>query len=94
MLIDNETYLAALEAYIKKQVFTVKFDTGKISHGILENAKQDYAVLAKELLSEFSTPSVSEMESITRIMTAMIPSVREFDRGFKTLGRREYLKKH
>ena len=30
LLIDNEVYLAALEAYIKKMVFTVKFDTGKI----------------------------------------------------------------
>jgi len=26
MIIDNEVYIAALEAYIKKQVFTIKFD--------------------------------------------------------------------
>lgn len=94
LLIDNETYLAALEAYIKKQVFTVKFDTGKISGNILENAKHDYAVLSRELLSEFTTPSVSEMESISRALNTMIPSFHEFDKGFKHWGRREYLKNH
>lgn len=35
LLIDNETYLNALEAYIKVKVFTVKFDTGKIQAGVL-----------------------------------------------------------
>jgi len=35
MVVDNEVYLAALEAYIKKQIFTIKFDTGGISGNIL-----------------------------------------------------------
>lgn len=94
MLPDNENFLAALEAYIKKQVFTVKFDTGKISAGILQNAQQEYAWLAAELDAEFTVPSVSEMESITRMINTMIPKVREFDRGFRSLGNREYLRKH
>ena len=38
LLIDDETYLAALEAYIKVRVFTVKFDTGKLAAPILQNA--------------------------------------------------------
>lgn len=38
LLIDDETYLACLEAYIKKQVFTIKFDMGKIPSAILGNA--------------------------------------------------------
>lgn len=93
-LIDNEVYLGALEAYIKKQVFTVKFDTGKISSGVLDNAKQDYAFLAKELQAEFTIPSVSEAEAMSRQYQTLILNMRSFDRGFKDLGNREYLRRH
>ena len=91
LLIDNENYLAALEAYIKKQVFTIKFDTGKISAGILQNAQTEYAWAAGALQDEFTVPSISEMESITRMINTMIPKMREFDTGFINLGNREHL---
>lgn len=94
LLIDNETYLNALEAYIKMKVFTVRFDTGKIAAGILQNAQQDYAWSAKQLQSEFTTPSISEMEALSRMQTAALKSARHFDNGFKNLGDREYIKKH
>jgi hypothetical protein len=94
LLIDNENYLAALEAYIKKQVFTVKYDTGKISAGVLQNAQKEYAWAAGCLDAEFVIPSQSEMESITRNINTLIPKVREFDNGFKNLGDREYLRRH
>ena len=94
MLVDNENYLAALEAYIKKQVFTVKFDTGKLQAGVLQNAQQDYAFLSRQLVDEFNIPSVSEAEAMTRMYNTLIPKVRDFDRGFKHLGDREYLRNH
>lgn len=94
LLIDNEVYLGALEAYIKKQVFTVKFDTGKINAGVLQNAQTDYAMLSAELRTEFTVPSMSEMESYTRYFNSLIPRVKEFDNGFKNLGDREYLRNH
>lgn len=94
MLIDNEVYIAALEAYIKKQIFTIKFDTGKISAQVLQNAKQEYAWLAGECKAEFVMPSVSEFEAISRSLMSLIPRVREFDNGFKNLGSREYLRNH
>jgi hypothetical protein len=94
LLIDNENYLAALEAYIKKTVFTIKFDTGKITAGVLQNAQADYAMLAGELEAEFVIPSTSEMESITRMWNTLIPQVRHFDNGFVSMSNREYLKKH
>jgi hypothetical protein len=94
LLIDNENYLAALEAYIKKTVFTIKFDTGKITAGVLQNAQADYAMLAGELEAEFVIPSTSEMESITRMWNTLIPQVRHFDNGFIDMGNREYIKKH
>lgn len=94
MLIDDENYLAALEAYIKKQVFTIKFDTGKIQAGVLQNAQADYAWLAGQLRSTMTTPSVSEMQSLTNIINTLVPKMREFDKGFRSLGDREYLRKH
>ena len=39
-------------------------------------------------------PSVSEMESLTRMMNTLIKPVRQFDNGFKDLGNREYLRNH
>ena len=94
LLIDNETYLDALEGYIKMKAFEVKFDQQKIPAGVLQNAQQQYYASAKLLQSELTTPSVSEMESITRMWNTMIPKMREFDRGFIHEGDREYLKKH
>lgn len=94
LLIDNETYLNALEAYIKKQVFTVKFDTGKISAGVLQNAQRDYAWAAGELQDEMTVPSQSEMEAITRMWNTLIPNVTSFDKGFVNEGNREYIRRH
>lgn len=94
LLIDNETYLNALEAYIKKQVFTVKFDTGKITAGILSNAQTDYYWASHLLQSEMTMLSMSEMESVTRALTTMLKPVTSFDNDFKNLGDREYLRNH
>ena len=94
LVIDNENYLAALEAYIKKQVFTVKFDTGKISAQVLRNAQLEYGDLAAQLISEFQQPSVAEAEALSRYTTSLIPRVREFENGFKTLGNRQYIRRH
>lgn len=43
---------------------------------------------------KMTMPSVSEVESLTRMMNTLIKPVRQFDNGFKDLGNREYLRKH
>lgn len=94
MLIDDEVYLDALEAYITLKVYTTKFRSGKIAGNILQEVQQSYALAAKLLETEFTTPSVSEVESMTRYFNSLIPRVREFDRSFHHLGDREYIRKH
>lgn len=94
LLIDNETYLNALESYIKVKVFTVKFDTGKIQAGVLSNAQTEYAWASHLLQSEMTTPSMAEIESMTRYLNTLIKPVKQFDNGFKDLGNREYLRRH
>lgn len=92
LLIDNPVFLKALEAYIKREAFTILFDMGKISAGALENAQQQYAWLAGQVQAEFTIPSVSEMESISRMWTSLVQKNTQFDRGFNALGNREYIK--
>ena len=92
LLIDNSLFMKALETYIKKEVFTVLFEMGKVSMAVLQNIQQQYAWLAGQLSSEFTTPSISEMESISNMFCQLIPRVTEFSKGFKNLGNREYIK--
>lgn len=92
LLIDNSVFLRALEAYIKKEVFTILFDMGKISNAALQNAQQQYAWLAGQLQSEFTIPSVSEMESIKRSWCTLIQRTTSFNDGFRNNGNQEYIK--
>lgn len=94
LLLDNETYLDALEKYIKLRVFTIKFDRGKINANVLQNAQQEYAWAAGMLDTEMHIPSLSEMESLSRMWNTMIPQVTRFDRTFRDLGDREYIRDH
>lgn len=94
MLIDNSIFVKALETYIKKEVFSILFDMGKISSAVLQNTQQQYAWLAGQLQSEFTIPSQSEMESITRMWCTLIQRTSEFNNGFLSLGNKEYLKQN
>lgn len=94
LLLDDETYLDALEAYIKMKAFAVRFETGKMAASIYQNAQQEYAWASGRLSSHMTIPSVSEMESITRMWNTLIPRMTEFDDGFRHLGDREYLRRH
>lgn len=92
LLIDNPVFLKALEAYIKKEEFTILFDIGKITPAVLQNTQQQYAWLAGQLQSEFTIPSISEMESIKNSWCTLIQKVSEFDSGFKSLGDKEKIR--
>lgn len=94
LILDNSVYLKTLELYIKKEVFTIKFDQGEISDRVLQHTEQQYAWSAGQLQSEFSIPSESEMESIARSWTTLIQRTTDFDNGWRNLGDREYLRQH
>ena len=92
MLPNNSIFLRALEAFIKKELFTVLFDMGKIQLPVLQNTQQQYSWLAGQLQSEYTIPSISEMESIKNGWCTLIQRVSEFNDGFNSMGNREYLK--
>lgn len=92
LLIDNPVFMRTLELYIKMEKFTTLFDMGKISLAVLQNTQQQYAWSAGQLQSEFTIPSQSEMESISRMWNTLIQRTSEFDNGFSSLGNKEYIK--
>ena len=94
LLIDNTKYLKALELYIRCQAFTILFDLGKITQQVLNHTEQEYGWAAGQLMEEFNTPSVSEMESITNMLNQMIVRNHEFANRFEKLGNREFKKIH
>lgn len=94
LLIDNGIYLKTLELYIKKELFLILFETGKVSAAVIQNVQQDYAWKAGQLQKEFIMPNMSEMESICRMWTAMIPRATSFDNGFRDNSNREYRRIH
>ena len=87
-------YLSALKAYIKQEVFGIKYDKGDINERVLARAERDYCWKAGKLNSELLIPSINEMEGLARAWNTLIPKMREFENGFKNLGTREYLRKH
>jgi hypothetical protein len=92
LLFNNESFIRALELYIKKEWFTVLFDTGKITPAVLQNTQQEYGFAVKQCQSELVKPTIDQMESITNMWNTLIPRTKEHDNGFKTLGTREILK--
>lgn len=93
MLIDNAKYLTALELFIKDKKFAILFDLGKINATVRKDTQQEYAWAAGRLHAEFTIPSVSEMETITRMWSTLTFNKTRFDNGFKDFNR-EHFKQH
>ena len=84
--------MKTLEAYIKREAFTILFDMGKIAPVVLQNTQQQYAWLAGQLQSEFTISSISEMESIKKSWCTLLQRTSEFNNGFKNNGDQEYIR--
>lgn len=82
MILDNSSYLRALELYIKKQWFTILFDMGKIQGPVLQNVQQEYAWAVGDCESEFNRMTFDQAEYFYSTMKNIF---RE-DYGFKYLG--------
>lgn len=92
MIPENSSFIQALELYIKKKIFTILFDQGKISPAVLQNTQQEYAWYVAQARSDMSIPSISEMESIKNSWCTLLQRTTEFNKGFKSNGRAEYIR--
>lgn len=88
MIPDNSKFTRALEAYIKKQWFTILFDMGKLQAAILNNVQQEYAWAVGAVESEFQHFTIDKAESFYNSWRNMIIRTKEHSRGFGTNGLR------
>lgn len=89
---DNSKFTRALEAYIKKQWFTILFDMGKLQGPILQNTQQEYAWAVGACESEFQKLTLDKAESFYNSWRTLIPRTKEHSIGFSTNNRKESLK--
>ena len=89
---DNSSFTRALEAYIKKQHFTILFDLGKIGNGPLAQIQQDYAWAVGDCQSEFNRLTIDKAESFYNSWRTLIIRSSEHRTGFLHNGTQEKLK--
>lgn len=91
LLPDNPSFLRALEAYVKKQQFTILFDLGKLQPAILQNAQQEYAWAVGDCETEFNRLTLDKAESLFNSWRTLLIRDSEHRHGFVNNGAKEYL---
>lgn len=91
---DDESFIDALERYIKKERYNILFDNGKITQQSLQVAQQEYAFAVGQASNSLIMPTIDQMESLKNMWTSLIQRTREHKRGFNTLGNQEFIKIH
>lgn len=94
MIYGEPAYVRALELYIKLQCFTILFDMGKLPLPVLQNLQQEYAWAVGQAQSSLVIPSFDRMESIANMWTTLVQRTTEHSRGFKSLGQKEFIRRH
>ena len=94
VLPDNPSFLRGLEAYIKLQWFTIKFDMGTIPLAVFQNAQQEYAWAAGDASSEFSRLDIDKAETLFNSFATLLPRNNEHWKGFFTNGAKEIWLRH
>lgn len=91
---NNSSFTRALEAYIKKQWFTILFDLGKISQASLQNVQQEYAWAVGDCQTEFNRLSIDKAESFFNSWRTLVIRDTQHRTGFINNGTKEFLKVH
>ena len=92
LLPDNSSFTRALGLYIKKEHFTVLFDTGKIDFRVLENTKKEYSWAVGDCQTEFNRLYLDEAESFYNSWRTLLLRDTEHRTGFINNGTKERIK--
>lgn len=90
---DNSSYSRALEAYIKREWFTILFDQGKLNGQVLARADQEYSFYVGQAQSEIIMPTIDQMEAISNMWNTLLPR-DEHRHGFLDNGTQSHIKTH
>lgn len=89
---DNSKFSRALQAYIKKEWFTILFDMGKINSNILQNTQREYAWAVGACETEYQKITLDKAEALYNSWRTLLPRTREHSKGFISNGLRQNLK--
>lgn len=92
LVLDEETLLRCIESYIKWKWYDIMNDMDMISDRKLHKAEVDYMFNVGQADSRLKMPSQDEMETLTNMITQILPSTTEFKRRFEFLGAQEQMR--
>lgn len=92
LIIDNASFIKALQLYISKQHIRKLFRLGKVSQAVYQDAQQEYSWYVGQAQSDLIRPSLDEAESITNVWNNLINKNNEHFTQFKNAGSKEYIK--
>lgn len=90
---DNNSYSRALEAYIKREWFTILFDQGKLNGQVLARVDQEYSFYVGQAQSEIIMPTIDQMEAISNMWNTLL-SRDEHRHGFLDSGTQSHIINH
>ena len=94
MIPDDESFIDAIEKFVKKERYNILFDEGKISQQSLQIAQQEYAFAVGQASTSLVMPTIDQMESIKNMWTSLIQRTTQHKDEFNQLGNQEYIKLH
>jgi len=92
LVLDNETLLRCVESYIKYRWYDILNDMDMLSDRKLNKAETDYCFNVAQADANLKLPSADEMETLTNMITQILPSTTEFKRRFEFLGQQEQMR--
>ena len=92
MIPDDESFIDAIEKFVKKERYNILFDEGKISQQSLQVAQQEYAFAVGQASNSLVMPTIDQMESIKNMWTSLIQRTTHHKDNFSQLGNQEYIK--
>jgi len=94
LVLDDETLLRCVESYIKWKWYDMLNDMDMLSDRKLNKAEVDYCFNVGQADSRLKMPSEDEMETLTNMITQILPSRTEFQSRFEFLGAQEKTRIH
>lgn len=91
LLPDNSAYTRALQAYIKKEWFTIQFDQDKIDQKVMAKADQDYAWAVGQAQTDLIRPNMDQMQAISNMWNTLVDRGQEHRKGFVHGGSKEHI---
>jgi len=91
LLDGGASLILAVEWYIKKRTYEIRWEMGKISQAVYENTKQQYAWYIGQASNEINTPDPVEAEAIGNSIVRLLPQTDNFESNYKYDSQKERL---